>query len=850
MELGPKDLLCRQGDPADCMWAVVNGRCYVVIDPNWSPAANRPPETDPKKTTQVAAVQSGQLFGEMCVFGNVRHRTATLRCATDVLFYRLKRLHFLRVCPPAQLEELRAIAEAKMMLLVQAQREEQGAAARINRVLRGHSLRALHPKHRAQLLRGSVDHLRGPPSPSGRLQPLSPTAKASLHSPAGGGATSATELGAIHSGGGSGTASGEGDIMSDVETPKPRDRNSSSVLDLDADVSHSPWATISVAAAEFVRPSQQRAMTPQMPAAVAAGTGLGARLETVLSHFSHVELVDGLGNSDDEDHGNGGGGGGGGGGGARGAAAGGGGGGGSGVTSASASSHRLPPSAPAVPAPTTVAALPFGWGYTFLRAVESGSGPGVAAGRPSEAGGGARGSGGGSEGRLGSSKAQVAVQVSGAKSSASAPPLAAAPSGAPGVSESAVTLAAAGASSLLSESKGDGPSRFLSSAAPMHHQTSTGAGDGNSNCTGGAKAVGMGSGAAGGAASAPPSVLVASSDADGGGQSRPRGTEGKGNDNAAGAGSDSDSGGSGSENNEAQYSYHGDADAADAADADTSDATQQLLKHVPLQLLPLVDCSWNFGPCSVLNVLYARSSNSGAVAAAGGGGGSGGSGNASSRMRPSLRGGAIANANGGWDGRRTAGGDGGASPDAGAGGADGMGAYLPLEPGLVSVPHLVIGRCSTPDTLGPWSARERVTEAAAAAPPLPLPAPFGSPDSVSPAVGGSSSDLTKTKSGYAFGGGFGNVAAAVAAAAAGGGVRASSNTAGSGLAPLPPAISTAGVRARAVPDQQQQPPPPHKPYGGTRRCGPPGPTMGGPHSSLFRIMRAPSEVRCCVVLRL
>ncbi|KAG2484163.1 hypothetical protein HYH03_017044 [Edaphochlamys debaryana] len=38
------------------------------------------------------------------VFGNMRRRTASIRTATDVQLYRLRRAHFLRLCPPAQLE--------------------------------------------------------------------------------------------------------------------------------------------------------------------------------------------------------------------------------------------------------------------------------------------------------------------------------------------------------------------------------------------------------------------------------------------------------------------------------------------------------------------------------------------------------------------------------------------------------------------------------------------------------------------------------------------------------------------------------------------------------------------------
>ncbi|KAG2428220.1 hypothetical protein HXX76_011900 [Chlamydomonas incerta] len=151
---GSKEVLCRQGDAADCLWAIVTGRCHVVLDPRWrAELATRPPDTDPRRTTQVASVQMGQLIGDMAVIGNMRRRTATVRCATDVLLYRLQRHHFLRLCPPQQLEELRAIGEAKMLMLVRAAAEEHGAAHARSRVLSGRDLRELQPRYRAQALR-------------------------------------------------------------------------------------------------------------------------------------------------------------------------------------------------------------------------------------------------------------------------------------------------------------------------------------------------------------------------------------------------------------------------------------------------------------------------------------------------------------------------------------------------------------------------------------------------------------------------------------------------------------------------------------------------------------------------
>lgn len=53
---------------------------------------------------QVTTVHPGHLIGDMSVFGTMRCRTATVRAESDVVAYRLRRSHFLRLCPPAQLE--------------------------------------------------------------------------------------------------------------------------------------------------------------------------------------------------------------------------------------------------------------------------------------------------------------------------------------------------------------------------------------------------------------------------------------------------------------------------------------------------------------------------------------------------------------------------------------------------------------------------------------------------------------------------------------------------------------------------------------------------------------------------
>ncbi|KXZ42366.1 hypothetical protein GPECTOR_156g90 [Gonium pectorale] len=139
--LAPGEVVCRQGDAADCVWALVSGRCHVAVDPLHRSPSSRPPETDARRTTQIGQLQRGQLIGELSVFGSLRRRPATVRAATGVRLYGMRRALFVRACSPSQVEELRSIAEAEAERREAAKAEGREEAARVARVLRGQSLR-------------------------------------------------------------------------------------------------------------------------------------------------------------------------------------------------------------------------------------------------------------------------------------------------------------------------------------------------------------------------------------------------------------------------------------------------------------------------------------------------------------------------------------------------------------------------------------------------------------------------------------------------------------------------------------------------------------------------------------
>ncbi|KAG2482880.1 hypothetical protein HYH03_018224 [Edaphochlamys debaryana] len=116
VDLRLKEYLVRQGDRADSMFAIASGQCSVLVDPKYRPEQQGPAESDPKKTMQVCLIGPGNIVGDMTVLANVRKRTASVLCLTDVVAYKIRRATFIRRVPPMQLEALRQVAEAKIKI--------------------------------------------------------------------------------------------------------------------------------------------------------------------------------------------------------------------------------------------------------------------------------------------------------------------------------------------------------------------------------------------------------------------------------------------------------------------------------------------------------------------------------------------------------------------------------------------------------------------------------------------------------------------------------------------------------------------------------------------------------------
>ncbi|KAG2445483.1 hypothetical protein HXX76_000099 [Chlamydomonas incerta] len=116
VELRAKDYLVRQGERADSMFAIAAGQCSVLVDPKFRPEASGLAEADPKKAMQVCLIGPGNIVGDMTVLANVRKRTASILCLTDLVTYKIRRATFIRRVPPMQLEALRQVAEAKIKI--------------------------------------------------------------------------------------------------------------------------------------------------------------------------------------------------------------------------------------------------------------------------------------------------------------------------------------------------------------------------------------------------------------------------------------------------------------------------------------------------------------------------------------------------------------------------------------------------------------------------------------------------------------------------------------------------------------------------------------------------------------
>ncbi|GIM13401.1 hypothetical protein Vretimale_16546 [Volvox reticuliferus] len=155
VELHAREYLVRQGERAESMYAIASGQCSVLVDPGFRAEQGSEPESDPKKAMQVCIIGPGNIVGDMTVLANVRRRTATILCLTDLVCYKIRRATFIRRVPSMQLEALRQVAEAKLRITERhlhisvSGSGSSAPGAKVvtlrDKLLRGHDLRQLLP---------------------------------------------------------------------------------------------------------------------------------------------------------------------------------------------------------------------------------------------------------------------------------------------------------------------------------------------------------------------------------------------------------------------------------------------------------------------------------------------------------------------------------------------------------------------------------------------------------------------------------------------------------------------------------------------------------------------------------
>ncbi|EFJ50040.1 hypothetical protein VOLCADRAFT_103990 [Volvox carteri f. nagariensis] len=153
-ELRAREYLVYQGERAESMYAIASGQCSVLVDSTYKPDQGEAAEADPKKAMQVCLIGPGNIVGDMTVLANVRRRTASILCLSDVICYKIRRATFVRRVPPMELEALRQVAEAKLRITERQLRSSvngtaagqpgsKAAASLRDKLLRGHDLRQL-----------------------------------------------------------------------------------------------------------------------------------------------------------------------------------------------------------------------------------------------------------------------------------------------------------------------------------------------------------------------------------------------------------------------------------------------------------------------------------------------------------------------------------------------------------------------------------------------------------------------------------------------------------------------------------------------------------------------------------
>ncbi|GLI63232.1 hypothetical protein VaNZ11_006121 [Volvox africanus] len=155
VELHAREYLVRQGEHAESMYAIASGQCSVLVDPGFRAEQGAEPEVDPKKAMQVCTIGPGNIVGDMTVLANVRRRTATILCLTDLVCYKIRRATFIRRVPSMQLEGLRQVAEAKLRITERHLHISVSGPGSLapgskaltlrDKLLRGHDLRQMLP---------------------------------------------------------------------------------------------------------------------------------------------------------------------------------------------------------------------------------------------------------------------------------------------------------------------------------------------------------------------------------------------------------------------------------------------------------------------------------------------------------------------------------------------------------------------------------------------------------------------------------------------------------------------------------------------------------------------------------
>ncbi|KAF5834617.1 hypothetical protein DUNSADRAFT_8658 [Dunaliella salina] len=142
-EFKAKDVVVRQGEKADAMYAIRTGSCAVVVDPHYKSSENKLGTLEPGKTLRIVTLNPGAIIGDITVLASVTKRTASVLAATDVVAYKICRPVFLRRVPPDQIEILRRIANEKMKLTDSKIKNKPTTQALQDRILHGHNLREL-----------------------------------------------------------------------------------------------------------------------------------------------------------------------------------------------------------------------------------------------------------------------------------------------------------------------------------------------------------------------------------------------------------------------------------------------------------------------------------------------------------------------------------------------------------------------------------------------------------------------------------------------------------------------------------------------------------------------------------